>query len=86
MNLRKHNTYFLVADDEEFEFRSFDDVLTNISQKLIADHGRISLSAVDGKRPAWQRFIFGVKNYVVQYFSMEWIGDISGLIVNGHLD
>jgi hypothetical protein len=80
MNLASHPKYFLSLDDKGVEFESFSDIKEALMTALSSTSGKISLSADDGLRPWWQRFIFGSNSYVRMYLAIEWSSDIAGLI------
>jgi hypothetical protein len=80
MNLASHHKYFLSLDDKDVEFDSLSDIKETLITAFDSKSGKVSLSADDGLRPWWQRFIFGANNYVRMYFAIEWRSDISGLI------
>jgi len=80
MNLASHPKYFLTLDGKELEFQDFSQTREALMSALNSKSGKISLSAYDGLRPWWQRFIFGANNYVRMYLAIEWSNEISGLI------
>jgi hypothetical protein len=80
MDMSSHSKYFLSAGDQEVEFNSFSEACEAIEKALSQQKGKLSLSADDGLRPWWQRFIFGANNYIRIYFAIEWDSNFSGLI------
>lgn len=80
MDMYSHPKYFVSADDQELTFNSFSETLEAIERTLSQQEGKLSLSADDGLRPWWQRFVFGASNYTRMYFVLEWGSKFSGLI------
>jgi hypothetical protein len=80
MNLACHPKYFLLLDDKDVELESLSDIKEKLMTALNSKSGKISLSADDGLRPWWQRFIFGSNRYVRMYLAIEWSNGIAGLI------
>ena len=80
MGMHSHSKYFLAAGDQELAFNSFPEALSVIENTLSQQKGKLSLSADDGLRPWWQRFVFGASNYIRVYFAIEWDSNFAGLI------
>lgn len=80
MDMHSHPKYFVSVGERELTFNSFSDALDVIVSALSQKKGKLSLSADDGLRPLWQRFLFGASNYRRMYFVLEWDSNFSGLI------
>ncbi|GAA3927602.1 hypothetical protein [Litoribacillus peritrichatus] len=80
MEMFSHPKYFVSAGDQELMFNSFSEALETIDNALSQQKGKLSLSADDGLRPWWQRFVFGASNYIRMYLALEWDSNFSGLI------
>jgi len=80
MDMYSHPKYFVSAGDQQLTFNSFSEPLEAIDIALSQQKGKLSLSADDGLRPWWQKFVFGASNYIRMYFVLEWDSNFSGLI------
>lgn len=80
MGIADHNRYFLDFDDTETVLKHIGSVTEDFVEATKATSGKVFLSADDGLRPWWQRFIFGAKVYVRMYFTVKWSGETCALI------
>lgn len=86
MNFNKHEKYYLSANDVSYDFSDFRFQISDfrlmvetVSRLLMSQsQGGFTLSADEGVRPWWQRFL-GIERYIRLYLQMEWCDGFSGL-------